>query len=226
MTPISIAGIMTIAASIAVGVTLTFVKSDPKALVVGIVGTILGAVLVLVGRRGGAARAPSPASEPVRFAAAFAKTPPPPPGMKTQAAMGIDLVQAEVGASTLAVRFTPDTSVAPMPGFADVYSRIAAGAIRGHFMVVGGPDRGRGVELTGSSVITVGRGSNHTLKLTDAGVSNDQCEFRAEDGRVYVRDLGSKNGTYLNNQRVERQALDNCDMITCGTTKILATLPG
>ena len=126
------------------------------------------------------------------------------------------------------LRWVPDTSPAPMPGFAEVYKKIASGQIRGHVMVVGGPDRGRGVEIVDDRAISIGRGKNHTLNLSDAGVSIDQCEIAAIEGKIMLRDLGSKNGTFVNSQRVAAmpQPLENCDIVTCGATKILMTLGG
>lgn len=223
MSPLSLAGFMTIAASIAAGATLAFVRGGAGPLGVAGAGAVLGVVLVVMGRRGAAGAeaeggAAGPAPEPDRFKAAFAKT---------QAGSPKAQPTSDVGASTLAVKFVPDSSVAPMPGFTDVYQKIAAGSIGGHLMVVGGPDRGRGLELAGNVRVTVGRGANHTLRLADAGASNDQCMFLAENGRVTVEDLGSKNGTHVNNQRIDkRQILENCDIVAFGATKILATLPG
>ncbi|HVY60221.1 MAG TPA: FHA domain-containing protein [Planctomycetota bacterium] len=187
------------------------------------------AIAIIAGRKKGAAE-PAEAPDRARFAAAFQKTPVP---TSAPVAAGPqrnvhDLIDESAGESTMAMRVVPDTSPAPMPGFADVYRKMASGEIRGHVMVVGGPDRGRGVEIVDQRVITVGRGKNHTLNLADPGVSTDQCEFTAVDGKILLRDLGSKNGTFVNNQRIDQRPhpLENCDIVTCGATKILMTLPG
>lgn len=133
----------------------------------------------------------------------------------------------EGGESTMAIKFVPDSSVAPIPGFADIYKKIALGEIRGHVMVVAGPDKGKGVELKGDAAITVGREKNHTLNLTDPGVSMHQCEIHVEAGKVVIADIGSRNGTYVNNQKIgDIQSLENCDIVTIGKTKLLVTLPG
>ena len=210
-------------------------------IVVAVIFTAVGMIVAMTAQKKKLAQQdPGEAPDKARFAAAFQKTPVPAGLQPTSgirapapAAGGApppahinDDLDLTPGASTLAMRVVPDTSPAPMPGFAEVYKKIASGQIRGHVMVVGGPDRGRGVEIVGEKAISIGRGKNHTLNLNDPGVSTDQCEIVAEAGKVVLRDLGSKNGTYVNNQRIERtaQPLENCDIVTCGATKILMTL--
>jgi hypothetical protein len=229
--PLSIAGIVTAVASLACGLTLLIVTGGAGPLVVAVVGAALGGGLFLAGKRTQTAGPAAPA--PTRFEAAFkptkvaSKDGAKAVGRETLPMDGPSIAdQAEPGASTMAVRFVPDTSVAPIPGFQDVYRKIACGEIKGHIMVVGGPDRGRGVDVRDGTPITVGRDKDHTLILTDAGVSNHQCEFVAAEGRLVLRDAGSKNGTYVNNTRVDRHVLENCDIVTLGSTKILVTLPG
>ena len=176
-----------------------------------------------------------------RFAKAFTPVPvagsqakqdsKPASGVKTQVMAGPSpndpLPQIEGGESTMQIKFVPDSSVAPIPGFADIYKKIALGQIRGHVMVVAGPDKGKGVELLADAAITVGREKNHTLNLSDHGVSHHQCEIHVEGAQVVIADIGSRNGTYVNNQKIgEKQALENCDIITVGQTKMLVTLPG
>ena len=41
-----------------------------------------------------------------------------------------------------------------------------------------------------------------------------------EGGRFVVEDLGSANGTHLNNTRVQKQALGHADIIQCGSLMI------
>lgn len=50
--------------------------------------------------------------------------------------------------------------------------------------------------------IVVGRSSLADVPLLDAEVSRRHARFDSEDGFVYVTDLGSRNGTYLNGQRI------------------------
>jgi pSer/pThr/pTyr-binding forkhead associated (FHA) protein len=188
--------------------------------------TAVGWAIALKAGKGAKPEETAPPPDAARFAAAFNKTPV--PAAATATPVAAPAQEPSQGESTMQMQVVPDTSPAPMPGFAEVYKKIATGQIRGHVMVVGGPDRGRGVEIVDDRAITVGRGKGHTLNLNDPGVSNDQCEIICASGRIIVRDLNSKNGTFVNAQRLEVKPhpLENCDIVTCGATKILMTLPG
>jgi pSer/pThr/pTyr-binding forkhead associated (FHA) protein len=48
----------------------------------------------------------------------------------------------------------------------------------------------------------LGRMPDNDVVLTEGTVSAKHCAIWAEAGRVYVRDLSSKNGTFVNNERV------------------------
>lgn len=51
--------------------------------------------------------------------------------------------------------------------------------------------------------ILVGRGEEAKFRIQQDRVSRKHCEFFAQDGRVYLRDLGSTNGTLLDGELVE-----------------------
>lgn len=50
--------------------------------------------------------------------------------------------------------------------------------------------------------ILLGRGEDAKFRIQHDLVSRKHCEFFAADGRVFVRDLGSTNGTFLNDEQV------------------------
>lgn len=68
-------------------------------------------------------------------------------------------------------------------------------------LVVNGPDVGLSAPL-GAEPVTLGRGSDVTLALTDDYVSTAHARLFLHEGRWYVEDLGSTNGTYLDRARV------------------------
>jgi len=67
--------------------------------------------------------------------------------------------------------------------------------------------------------IVVGRGTNVDITLDDAFASDRHARFDTAEGRLFVHDLGSTNGTMVNGDRVaERTPLSPGDAITIGGT--------
>ncbi|MBS1118799.1 MAG: Forkhead-associated protein [Deltaproteobacteria bacterium] len=76
------------------------------------------------------------------------------------------------------------------------------------------------VELSQTEIVYVGRGLECAIRTDDGLVSRRHSQIRMEGGRFVVEDLGSSNGVYLNNARVQKQALGHADMIQCGSLMI------
>src|SRR5258707_15260301 len=76
------------------------------------------------------------------------------------------------------------------------------------------------VELSPTETVYVGRGLECAVRTDDGMVSRRHAQFRNENGRFVVEDLGSANGTHLNNTRVQKQALGHTDVIQCGSLVI------
>lgn len=78
----------------------------------------------------------------------------------------------------------------------------------------------RRVNLT-RDVTTLGRKPGNDVVIKDAIVSGEHCRFELEGlADVYVKDLGSTNGTYVNDHMVRRQKLDDGDVVTVGRVRI------
>jgi two-component system cell cycle response regulator len=81
-----------------------------------------------------------------------------------------------------------------------------------------GPDLGKKYVLDGSVEFTVGRGENAHIVLELDNVSRRHCSFITRDDKVFIRDDGSTNGTYLNNIEVRGEtALRSGDLIKIGS---------
>jgi FHA domain-containing protein len=76
------------------------------------------------------------------------------------------------------------------------------------------------VELSPTETVYVGRGLECAIRTDDGMVSRRHSQIRMEGGRFVVEDLGSANGTHLNNTRVQKQALGHADVIQCGSLMI------
>jgi pSer/pThr/pTyr-binding forkhead associated (FHA) protein len=70
----------------------------------------------------------------------------------------------------------------------------------------------------------VGRSSEVDLVLADDAVSRKHARFYFERGRVWLRDLGSRNGTDVNGQRVRRHCLRSGDRIVLGSSLVNVAL--
>jgi len=69
------------------------------------------------------------------------------------------------------------------------------------FSITQGNQAGQSAELA-AGVIMIGRGADCQLILDDDYVSTRHARVVGGDNGVYVEDLGSTNGTYVNGQRI------------------------
>lgn len=85
---------------------------------------------------------------------------------------------------------------------------VRAGAISthsppvAHLAITTGALKGTTLPL-GASPILIGRALTCTIVIDDDYLSARHCRIFPENGQWYVEDLGSTNGTYLGNQKVE-----------------------
>jgi diguanylate cyclase (GGDEF)-like protein len=93
---------------------------------------------------------------------------------------------------------------------------------RATLTIVRGPDVGRVFSLRDGEAV-LGRGREAHLFIEDGGASRTHARvFEAEDGRYFVEDLGSKNGTFVDGLRVERAQLTSGDRIQLGPNVIVS----
>jgi diguanylate cyclase (GGDEF)-like protein len=69
-------------------------------------------------------------------------------------------------------------------------------------LIVGGELNGTLFDLL-EEEITAGRSSNNTIQLEFNGISRNHFKITMKDNMATIQDLGSKNGTYLNNKKIE-----------------------
>lgn len=86
------------------------------------------------------------------------------------------------------------------------------------FLFESGPRRGERVTLAEDRVYTVGSAPECDIRIDDELVSPIHCKIRGKEGRFYVKDAGSENGTLVNDRPVEVVRLEPGDKLALGTT--------
>jgi len=72
----------------------------------------------------------------------------------------------------------------------------------------------------------VGRLDDCHIRVPVAGISRKHCEIVVNDGAIVVNDLGSSNGTYVNQDRIQSQPVSAGDLISFGGLVFLVTVNG
>ena len=94
--------------------------------------------------------------------------------------------------------------------------------LKAKLVVVGGEAKQTEVRLKVLPTI-IGRAREATLTLPHPLVSRQHCEIFEKNGRLYVKDLSSLNGTYLNNERIDGVQPFNPDqLLTLGNVTFRA----
>jgi predicted component of type VI protein secretion system len=65
----------------------------------------------------------------------------------------------------------------------------------------------------------LGRSSNADIHLADPWVSRVHCEIAWRDGELVLRDLESRHGVFLNEQRVQQAVLHPGDVLLLGVSR-------
>ncbi|MCZ6735007.1 MAG: FHA domain-containing protein, partial [Planctomycetota bacterium] len=73
--------------------------------------------------------------------------------------------------------------------------------------VLQGPDRGMRFDLPADEPQLIGR-SSESLPLTDSTVSRRHAELTPDDGKWFLRDLDSSNGTFVNGARITKDRVE------------------
>jgi FHA domain len=97
------------------------------------------------------------------------------------------------------------------------------GSRTGRLVVVKSVDLGEGEDFAlNSSQVTIGRGLRNDIAISsDEYASARHARFEPRQDGVWVQDLGSTNGTYLNGARLEHpRLLTSGDIIRVGETDL------
>jgi pSer/pThr/pTyr-binding forkhead associated (FHA) protein len=83
------------------------------------------------------------------------------------------------------------------------------------------PDSAGNVTDLSQPTVLVGRGKDCTVVLNDVSVSRIHSKItQDQDGRIFLEDLRSSNGTYVNDRRIERARLMTGDRLRVGRIEL------
>src|ERR1700678_1772461 len=68
---------------------------------------------------------------------------------------------------------------------------------RPYFIVLAGSNLGRMFRIEGEEVV-LGRSSSATVRLEDDGISRNHAKVVMRNDELWIEDLGSQNGTFIN----------------------------
>ncbi|HEX6230731.1 MAG TPA: DUF3662 and FHA domain-containing protein [Actinomycetota bacterium] len=122
-------------------------------------------------------------------------------------------IELEIDASVSKGRFTCEASFVEgeEQGLAP---QVAGGAA---LVLLEGGSSARTFPL-GTSAVTIGRLPECDVVVPDPGASRQHARINPADGEYVLTDLGSTNGTLVNDQAVRERTLDDGDRITIGET--------
>ncbi len=85
--------------------------------------------------------------------------------------------------------------------------------------IVKGSESGKAYQIL-KPIVTIGRGSQADIPLSDASISRKHCVIEISPERTVLRDLGSTNGTYVSGQRIDFAYLEDRSEFDLGNTRI------
>jgi len=85
---------------------------------------------------------------------------------------------------------------------------------------VAGPLKDRTVSLT-EKEFTIGRDSSNDLWTADSELSGRHCSIRVQNGRAWIRDMGSATHTLVNGAPIDEQELKDRDRVNVGGSVLI-----
>jgi protein kinase-like protein/type III secretion system (T3SS) inner membrane Yop/YscD-like protein len=132
------------------------------------------------------------------------------------------------GPATMVATGGRATPAAPMVGDSTILARAVSPALptttRVSLAVLDGPQRGTALAFERAR-ISIGRsGGGADFELADGEVSRTHAVLECHGRRVVLRDLGSTNGTFVGERRVEEAELPNRSEFRVGRTRLMLIL--
>src|SRR5437868_171637 len=97
---------------------------------------------------------------------------------------------------------------------------VAKDKDQAYLIVLAGASVGEMYKIAKESTV-IGRGNQADIHVVDDGISRRHAEIVHDKKGIFVKDLGSTNGTFCNGERVGEYQLKDGDKIQVGSTTIL-----
>src|SRR6476659_7271074 len=84
-----------------------------------------------------------------------------------------------------------------------------------------GANKNRTLAITAAAPIILGRDATCGLQIIDRGVSREHAKIVRIGEMVFLYDLDSRNGSFVNGERVKEELLREGDVIRVGATQLI-----
>src|SRR5208283_2223855 len=84
---------------------------------------------------------------------------------------------------------------------------------------------GRACELH-TDRTTIGRVEDNTFQIADPSVSSHHCEVHLRGSDIFIRDLNSTNGTYINANKIQESVLKPGETLRLGQVELKLEVEG
>jgi hypothetical protein len=233
-----ILGALLVAAGVALGTTFGYEGKLGLSLGVGLGAGIVGLVLAFVGvavigksqAQAAPAFAPPPpamSTSPGMAAPPPMMAPPPPPAPRPPPP---PIAPPPMPPPMAPPPPQPMMQPQPMPqpmapaGIDPGIAKRGRGAVKGpngYLQITEGADTGKTFTIKPGITVTIGRGPDNILVLQDPEVSTRHCQLVCDNDRIDFYDLGSSNGSFLNERQVaqsQQTVIRSGDWLRLGRT--------
>lgn len=149
---------------------------------------------------------------------------------KLQQELILTQFQRKANAETEQMEVYPTANpVAPEPAevvFQEAPSKLVnSGFSKVSLRVIAGPHDGDSFEFEGHDTLLMGRSGQAQLQLRDdPHFSRHHCRLEVKPPTCFIMDLHSRNGTYVNGERIKERFLNDGDIISGGRTKLMVSI--
>jgi VWFA-related protein len=114
-------------------------------------------------------------------------------------------------------RLRESTSEESTAAIEEDHTRVIGSALRlkAWFVIRQGPSRGEEILIDNIPAV-IGRGAKADVRLKDATVSAQHAKLFMENDTVYLQDLASTNGTFVNEKKIVKSGLKDNDRVRFG----------